>query len=73
MTNNIYEMAYEAWTNYCEETGEPGIHDNEEAMHSFCDDYVEKHSPHHVGPQPTNWYHSDGGYYNCGEHWEEQD
>jgi hypothetical protein len=26
-----------------------------------------------IGPQPANWYAGDGGYYECGEHWEEQD
>jgi hypothetical protein len=26
-----------------------------------------------IGPQPVNWYAGDGGYYECGEHWEEQD
>jgi len=26
-----------------------------------------------VGPQPADWYAGDGGYYACGEHWDEQD
>ncbi len=38
--DDVLACAYDAWLSYCEETGEPGLMDNEEQMNSYIDEYV---------------------------------